>query len=269
MESTEDSTSNNNNWKFWMHRRRYIITVLMLLGTAIMYIMRSILSVTILSMTHKETGQFDWNSREQGLVLSSFFYGYIITQLPGGMLAKRFPAHHVFGFAIGICAILTLLTPVMAMDLPSMILIRVVEGLVLGVTFPATMGILSRWSPVMERSRMTMICNAGIYFGTVIAMSGAGILSDIYGWQSVFYVSGAIGVTWFVVWLFVVKESPENDPWISEHERTYILEGLREQSLNGTIKTPWLNLLTSIPVWAIIFAQFTQNWGAYTLMTQV
>lgn len=268
MESDKErnDSATHNSCKFFTHRRRYIITILMLLGTAIMYVMRVNLSVAIVSMTDENTGEFDWNSKQQGLVLSSFFYGYIMTQLPGGMLAKNFPAHHVFGFAIGICALLTLVTPVMAINLEMMIVIRVLEGLALGVTFPATMGILSRWSPVMERSRMTMICNAGIYFGTVVGMSGAGVLSDFYGWQSVFYVSGAIGVLWWVLWLFIVKESPENDPWISENERTYIMEGLRVQS---TIKTPWIALLSSVPVWAIVFAHFAQNWGAYTLMTQV
>lgn len=268
MGSTSEISS-SPSWKFWHNRRRYVITILIFLGTSIMYIMRTNLSVAIVSMTSEKTGQFDWNSKQQGFVLSSFFYGYIITQLPGGIVAKHFPAHHVFGFAIGICALLTLLTPILVMNYVTMIVIRVVEGLVLGVTFPAMMGILSRWSPVMERSRMTMICNAGVYFGTVTAMSGAGVLSDFYGWESVFYVSGAIGIIFFVVWILAVKESPENDPWISDAEQKYIMEGLKTQQCKSGIKTPWLALLTSIPVWAIVFAHFAQNWGAYTLMTQM
>lgn len=33
--------------------------------------------------------EFDWNSQTKGLVLSSFFYGYLLTQLPGGWLAAK------------------------------------------------------------------------------------------------------------------------------------------------------------------------------------
>ena len=35
---------------------------------------------------------YDWTSEQQGLVLGSFFYGYITTQLAGGYLADRFGA---------------------------------------------------------------------------------------------------------------------------------------------------------------------------------
>jgi len=38
---------------------------------------------------------FNWDSKEQGLVLSSFFYGYILTQLAGGFLAAKIGGHYV------------------------------------------------------------------------------------------------------------------------------------------------------------------------------
>lgn len=33
--------------------------------------------------------EFDWSSQTKGLILSSFFYGYLVTQLPGGWLASK------------------------------------------------------------------------------------------------------------------------------------------------------------------------------------
>lgn len=38
---------------------------------------------------------FDWNSKQQGLVLSSFFYGYACTQFIGGIIAAKFGGHIV------------------------------------------------------------------------------------------------------------------------------------------------------------------------------
>jgi len=37
--------------------------------------------------------EFDWTPSTIGLVDSSFFWGYLVTQIPGGYLASRFPAN--------------------------------------------------------------------------------------------------------------------------------------------------------------------------------
>jgi ACS family sodium-dependent inorganic phosphate cotransporter len=39
--------------------------------------------------------EFDWDSKQQGLVLSSFFYGYACTQFIGGVIAAKFGGHIV------------------------------------------------------------------------------------------------------------------------------------------------------------------------------
>lgn len=38
---------------------------------------------------------FDWDSKQQGLVLSSFFYGYACTQFIGGIIAAKVGGHIV------------------------------------------------------------------------------------------------------------------------------------------------------------------------------
>jgi ACS family sodium-dependent inorganic phosphate cotransporter len=49
------------------------------------------LSIAIIPMSH----QFGWNSSTAGLVQSSFFWGYALSQLPGGWLAKVFGGRSV------------------------------------------------------------------------------------------------------------------------------------------------------------------------------
>jgi len=49
-----------------------------------------------------------------GWVLSSFFFGYLITQIPGGWLATRFGGKYVFGVGVLVTSLLTLITPQMA-----------------------------------------------------------------------------------------------------------------------------------------------------------
>lgn len=115
---------------------------------------------------------------------------------------------------------------------------------------------------------MASIAFAGVYAGTVIAMPASGILSVAYGWESVFYVFGGIGVFWLVIWLILVRRCPEEDPWISEEEKNYIVKkiGLRtDQKINP----PWKAIFTSAPVWAIVSSHCAENWGFYTLLTQL
>ena len=35
------------------------------------------------------------------------------------------------------------------------------------------------------------------------------------------------------------------------------------------VKVPWKAIFTSLPVWAIVVAHFSENWGFYTLLTEL
>jgi len=127
---------------------RYVVTVLAFLGFISMYSLRVNLSIAIVVMTEdtisnsvlNSTGvtttcrfrnrsistfrnvsnkgskglSFKWDQRLQGLILSSFFYGYISTQFLGGLLAHKFGAKWVFGLGNLLTALLTLLSPTLA-----------------------------------------------------------------------------------------------------------------------------------------------------------
>lgn len=84
--------------------------------------------------------EFDWSQSQKGLVLSSFFYGYITTQFIGGYVASKIGGNIIFGAGIGMTAILTLLTPLAAKaGIGYLVAIRVVEGVFEGVRFEKNM----------------------------------------------------------------------------------------------------------------------------------
>ena len=62
----------------------------------------------------QETEGFDWDARMQGLVLSSFSFGYVTTQLIGGILAERFGGKWIFGVCILVCSVLEFVIPLAA-----------------------------------------------------------------------------------------------------------------------------------------------------------
>ena len=66
-----------------------------------------------------------------GLILGSFFAGYILTQIPGGFLASKYGGKNLFGGAILISGILTIFTPVVARESASLLIaLRVLLGAV-------------------------------------------------------------------------------------------------------------------------------------------
>ena len=70
--------------------------------------------------------------------------------------------------------------------------------------------------------RFTSFICAGGPFGTVIAMPASSYLCEYLGWQSVFYVFGALGCLWFIFWAILVHDGPERHPNIKLKEKIFL-----------------------------------------------
>lgn len=218
--------------------------------------------------------QYDWDPKEQGFILGSFFYGYVITQIPGGFAAEKWGGKWVYGLGCLWTAILTLLTPLAAeLGVAAFTVLRVMEGLGEGVTYPAMHALMAQWVPLPERSRTVAFIAAGAQFGTVASFPISSTLSANLGWPSVFYFFGAMGLIWFAFWYFLVFSSPRSHPRISPSEKDYIERNLVQANTSfpdGKLPPPPIkSIFTSPPFLALIVANMCQNWGFYTLLTEI
>ncbi|XP_059615168.1 vesicular glutamate transporter 1-like [Phlebotomus argentipes] len=84
-----------------------------------------------------------------------------------------------------------------------------------------------------------------------------------------YFLAGSFGCLWYLAWLFIVRANPEVDPFIKEAEKQFILSSIGDRSQVKNIRHPWKDILTSMPVWAIIVASFSSMWGSHTLFTQL
>lgn len=122
------------------------------------------------STSSKDDGPFVWDSNVQGLLLSSYFWGYMVSQLPGGCIAEHFSAKWVMFFAVAINIGSILLSPLFAtFHYGALLALRILQGIGGGVTFPAMHVMLARWAPPSERSVMSSIVYAGTALGTVVS----------------------------------------------------------------------------------------------------
>ncbi|XP_044732430.1 putative inorganic phosphate cotransporter isoform X2 [Chrysoperla carnea] len=216
-------------------------------------------------------GDFDWSDQEQGLILSSFFWGYVITHLPGGLLAEKFGGKHTLGLGILSTAIFTLLTP-LAVDIGGkylLLAVRILEGLGEGTTYPALNALLAQWAPPHERGQIGSLIFAGSQIGTVLGTLLSGVLLKNYDWSSVFYVFGAMGVVWWLLWDLLCYSDPNSHPWISDDEKKYLEDQIGGKRNNDLPQPPFRALLTSVPLWALICAQIGHDWGFFTMVTDL
>lgn len=276
--------------------RRHVVIVMSHFAFFIVYALRVNLSVVLVAMVNStyahvdadmdpecrttsvnktlpgNTGEFNWNQNEQGIILSSFFYGYLFTQVPGGWLSMRYGGKLVLGLGVLGTCVLTLLTPLAARgSIYWLIVVRVLEGFGEGVTFPAMHFLLAQWAPPQEVSRMAVIAYSGMQTGTIISLPISGVLADssfLGGWPSAFYVLGGVGCVWFIFWILFVYDGPENHPSISERERNYITKSLNNSASDTKGSAiPWAKMLTSMPVWAVMVGLFSHCWVWYMLLT--
>nr|XP_026247141.1 sialin isoform X4 [Urocitellus parryii] len=272
---------------------RYNLAMLAFFGFFVLYALRVNLSVALVDMvdsnttlaenrTSKEcadhsapikvlrnqTGKrYQWDAETQGWILGSFFYGYIITQIPGGYVASKIGGKLLLGFGILGTSVFTLFTPIAAdLGVAALIVLRALEGLGEGVTFPAMHAMWSSWAPPLERSKLLSISYAGAQLGTVISLPLCGIICYYMNWTYVFYLFGIVGIFWFVLWMWLVSDTPETHKTISNNEKEYILSSLKNQ-LSSQKSVPWIPILKSLPLWAIVVAHFSYNWTFYTLLT--
>lgn len=264
----------------WPLPRRYVVGILTFLGMIVLFSMRVNLSVAVVSMTTyrtiitdngttRQVRDFNWDSKDKGYILSSFFYGYLIAEFPCAWLGGRFGGTTIFGLEVAFTALFTILMPLIVdYGVHAIFLFRALAGIFEGGTFPVTQCIWSRWAPSEERTILTTLTFAGSYTANVICYPAYGYMSTYFGWKSLFYVPGIAAFLWCIVWFIKVTDDPGDDLKITETELAYIRNSVQFKYPKQIIY-PWKAILTSMPVWANIVGYFTLNWGYVIIFVSV
>ncbi|MCK1983721.1 MULTISPECIES: MFS transporter [Peribacillus] len=192
-----------------------------------------------------------------GLILSIFFLGYAIMQIPGGWMADRFGARIVLIVSVFSFTIFTSLTG-LAWSFVSLLVIRFMFGLGEGSFFPAGAKMIAVSIAEEKRSRaMSLFLSALTVAGVISPILAATLLVNI-GWRMMFGIIGIFGFTIGLLYLFLLKPRVESQ---GSREEDSLTEVPVKGSFIKLFKTP---LVVSLMVAS--FAYGFISWGVMSWM---
>ncbi|MBV8667107.1 MAG: MFS transporter [Burkholderiaceae bacterium] len=230
-------------------RVRWIILAILFVATTINFADRATMSFAGPEM-QKLLGL---SPVQMGFIFSAFAWSYVAMQLPGGWLLDRYGSRNIY-----FCSILlwSLLTAAMgfaggfagASAVAFLFGLRLLIGAAEAPSFPGNSRIATAWFPTAERGMAAAIFNSAQYFATVLFAPLMGWLVHIYGWQSMFYTMGGLGVAMAFVWKKTVY-GPQVHPRVNAAELAYIQAGGALTGIEQTGQAPKSGAGDS---WAII-----------------
>nr|WP_295933860.1 MFS transporter [uncultured Dyadobacter sp.] len=226
---------------------RWIIVVLLFLATTINYLDRQIIGL-LKPILEKE---FVWTETDFARIVMAFTAAYAVGLLVFGWLIDKIGTKAGYSFTIVFWSVAGMLHAV-ARSAFGFGVARVGLGLGEAGNYPAAVKTVAEWFPKKERALATGLFNAGTSVGVVVALLLVPWILSRYGWQEVFWITGALGFVWLVFWL-VFYDIPAKQKRITAEELEYIVSG-QDRDENAAEKQPvkWLKLFTFPQTWAYI-----------------
>jgi MFS transporter, ACS family, D-galactonate transporter len=240
---------------------RWFMVFLAFLAIVTNYMDRANLAVALPYMNT----ELHLSSGESGLILGAFFWTYAAFQIPAGMLVDRLGAKAVFAAAVVWWSIFTMATG-LARGAASLLGLRFLLGVGEAGAFPAATKFVERWFPPTERGLASGIYDCGARGGTLIALPICTAIITAYGWKASFLFTGAVGLVWVVVWLFVASEFPAQSRFVNEAEVEHIGEDA-PATKRRAVRIKWGRLFTSRVVWAMSLGFACQGYVIYFFIT--
>lgn len=205
---------------------------------------------------------------EMGWVLSIFALGYALFQTPGGLLADKFGAHRVLASIVSIWSLFTAASGA-AWNYVSLLIVRFLFGAGEAGAYPSISSAVYKWIPLNERGLVNGINFSGSRVGAAFALPLVAFLIEGFGWRATFYVLGAVGIVWALMWYWWFTDKPEDHKMMSSDEREYIKANL-QSSVQKTEKVEKLTLnsiLTSKNMWLAMWQYFCSNFTFFFTLT--
>ena len=185
------------------HRYRWVILGLLWITYIVVYLHR--LSVGPLGPFLKE--DMGITSAQVGLVMSAAALGFMVTQLPVGLVIDRIGAR--WPIAIGeLIAGISMIAVLFVPSYVGLLILMFVTGLGCGFLQPSTTQGVVIWFPRRERATVMGLKQTAVNIGGIVSAVTLPAVAIALGWRYGFLFLGIIAIAIGVIALILYKEPP-------------------------------------------------------------
>ncbi|MGE0454502.1 MAG: MFS transporter [Vicinamibacteria bacterium] len=237
---------------------RWLMIGLVFLATVINYVDRQTVAVLKTAISQ----DLGLSNSDYAAIQNSFLVFYGISQLVSGRLYDVIGTRLGFVFSIVVWS-LAALAHATARSAASFGIFRAALGFGEAGNWPGAAKAVGEWFPVRERALGMGIFNTGAAVGGALSPPIIAWLALNWGWRMTFVLTGALGFLWLGLWLLLYR-TPAEHPWITEEERSLILDGAPAKP--AAAPRPSLRLLLRHrQTWSVVMGRFITDpiWWLY------
>lgn len=239
-----------------MKKRTWILVMLIFLGvvTFLDRINITVAGSAIMKDLNLTPDQWGW-------ILSAFILSYGLMQIPMGAMGDKRGHRSTLALIVLWWSAFTAFTG-MAGGFVSLILIRFMFGIGEAGSSPCSTGVISRWFPKKEVGKAQGYIWAASRMGGALTPFIVLPVITYLGWRAAFYILGAVGVIWSIVWYLFYRNQPKEMRGITQAEIDEAPVSQMETS-SAKVSIPWKSLLSSKQFWLILSMYFFYAFGSW------
>ena len=199
-----------------------------------------------------------------GFATGTFFFGYVVLQIPAGRLSSVWSAKWVIFALLLVWGAISATTALVRTE-NELIVNRFLLGVAEGGVLTSTLVLIRHWFTRAERARANTIFLLSLPLGSVIANPISGIVLKLSTWQWMFVIEALPCAVWAALWAFAITDRPEHAAWLPAAERRRIATALEaERSMETPLAGHWTSAIWNGPVLIIAaynFLALAANWG--------
>ena len=192
-------------------------------------------------------GELQLSASQLGVLLSAFYYGYVVAMSPVGWLAEKYGAHRVLGAGAIVWSTATLFTGFVS-SFAGLLLLRLLLGAGESAAFPCASKLLAQSVEVSRLGVANGVLSFGYLLGPAVGTLLGGLLMTQFGWRPVFIAFGICSLAWLLPWRRVVIEPRSDGQAVNRHVPT-LKEILKQRAL-----------------WGAAIGLFSGNYGFYFIL---
>jgi MFS transporter, ACS family, hexuronate transporter len=237
---------------------RWRVCALLLISTTIVYLNRTTLGV--LKGTLHEAWPNKFGDAEYGWLQFAFQTAYALMFVVAGRFVDAVGAK--IGLAVGVIVwSLATIAGGFCQFWQALAATQFFLGCGASVNFPASFKAIAEWFPQKERALAAGIFNSGSNLGIMAAVVAAWA-AHRFGWPYAFYIVGATGFFWLILWIPGYR--PVGQSNASAEEIEYIRAG--QPAPTAKLRFRWTELLRYRQAWPFIIGKFLTDpvWWFYS-----